>query len=207
MVGDPRDVAEFAKRSSTYPFRSLVGFPLVLKYFKEYWKGRLVAVVNFPYGLSPVRSVEFELKEAWDNGASEVDLVVSPYLLKEDISKYKEYMRSLIGLARQVGFDVVKVIVEAPLLSDEELRRASAIVYELGAEYLKTSTGVLNKTSLRDVYVAKVHVPPLEIKASGGIREPIQAISYLAVGASIIGTSTGLQIVEELVSLKKRGVS
>ncbi len=194
---------EFAKKSSKYPFRSLVGLPPMIKHFKEYWKGRLVGVVNFPFGLSPLRSVEFEMNEAWENGADEVDVVASPYLALDDIDKYKEYVRSLIGLAREVGFDIVKVIVEAPVLDDSTLIKVAKMVYELKADFLKTATGTLHKTSLRDVYLVKASAPGLEVKASGGIREPVQALAFIEAGASVIGTSTGIEIVEQFRELKE----
>ena len=197
------EAVEFARRSSKYPFRSLVGFPRTIRAFKEVWKGRTCAVVNFPFGLSPLRAVEAEMEEAWEAGAEEVDFVASPYLAKDDINKYKEYVREMIGLARSIGFDVVKVIVEAPVLSDEELVKVAKAIYELGAEFLKTATGTLHKTSLRDVYVVKEAAPGLDVKASGGIREPVQALSFVEAGASVIGTSTGMEIVEELAKLKK----
>ncbi len=204
LVGTPEDATKFALESSKYPFRSLVGHPFLLKYFKEHWKGRLTAVVNFPYGLSPLKAVEIELQNAWDSGAVEVDFVASPYILKEDVDKYKEYIRMIVGLAKAIGFDIIKVIVEAPLLSDEELIMNAKILKELKVDFLKTSTGVLSKTTHRDVYLVKKAVPSIEIKASGGIREPIQAASFIVLGASVIGSSTGIQIVEEFNNIKKR---
>ncbi len=203
LIDTAQKAKEFAERSSKYPFRSLVGFPEVLEHFKEYWKGRLVAVVNFPFGVSPIRSVEFEMNEAWEKGADEVDLVASPYLALDDIDKYREYVRSLIGLAREVGFDIVKVIVEAPVLDDKTLTKVAKIIYELKADFLKTATGTLHKTSLRDVYLVKASAPGLEVKASGGIREPVQALAFIEAGASVIGTSTGIEIVEEFSNMKR----
>ncbi|UXD22466.1 hypothetical protein IPA_05070 [Ignicoccus pacificus DSM 13166] len=203
LISSPDKAIEFAKLSSKYPFRSLVGFPQMLSYFKKYWKGRLTAVTNFPYGLSPLDAVEKEMREAWEQGAVEVDVVASPYLFKKDIDEYREYIRGMVGLAREIGFDVVKVIVEAPLLSDEELIRVAKIIEEVKADFLKTSTGVLAKTKMRDIYLVKMAAPSLEVKASGGIREPVQAISMIALGTSVIGTSTGIEIVEEMKLLKR----
>ncbi len=202
LAATEREAEEFAEKSSKYPFRSLVGFPKVIKAFKRHWKGRTCAVVNFPFGLSPLRAIEAEMEEAWEAGAEEVDLVASPYLAKDDLDKYKEYVREAIGMARMIGFDIVKVIVEAPVLSDEELAKVAKVIYELKADFLKTATGTLHKTSLRDVYVVKSSAPGLEVKASGGIREPVQALSFIEAGASVIGTSTGLEIVREFEKLK-----
>jgi len=151
LAAADEEARAFAERSSRYPFRSLVGFPKAVRAFKERWKGRTCAVVNFPFGLSPLRAVEAELEEAWDAGAEEVDFAASPYLAKDSFDKYKEYVRAIIGLARAVGFDIVKVIVEAPVLTDEELAKVAGALYELGADFLKTATGTLHKTSLRDV--------------------------------------------------------
>lgn|GEM_PF-2339786 len=203
LIDTYQKAKEFAKKSSKYPFRSLVGLPPMIKAFKEVWKGRLVGVVNFPFGISPLRSVEFEMNEAWENGAEEVDVVASPYLAMDDFGKYKEYVRSLIGLAREVGFDIVKIIVEAPVLDDYVLSKVAKAIYELKADFLKTATGTLHKTSLRDVYLVKASAPGLEVKASGGIREPVQALAFMEAGASVIGTSTGIGIVDEFLRLKK----
>jgi len=203
LKGSCVEARNFAKQSSRYPFRSLVGFPELFECFKEYWKGRLTSVANFPYGNLPLQSVEHELRMAWDKGAEEVDLVVSPYLLKDDINKYREYMRNLVGLARMIGFSVVKIIVEAPLLEEEELAKAAKIVEDVEADFLKTSTGVIAKTSHRDVYLSKVSAPSLEIKASGGIREPVQALTYFMIGASVIGTSTGLEILQKYEKIRE----
>ena len=185
---------EALKRMMNYEFRCFVTTIPLLDIID--WNARKCAVVNFPHGHSPLPSVEAEMDEAFDKGASEVDVPVSPMLLRMSAEKYKEYARSLIGMARERGL-AVKIIIEAPLLSDEEMVKVIKIMKELEPDYVKTSTGVFAKSTPRDVILIKYLAPSLRVKVAGGVRRFVDLALYVSLGAHVVGTSSAVNIIEE----------
>ncbi len=177
-----------------YDFRCVVSTPPLLKLVD--WNVRKCAVVNFPHGLSPLSSVEYEMEEAFESGAAEVDVPISPTLLRLDVDKYREYARSIIGMAKERGF-VIKLIIEAPMLSDDEMMKVVKILKELEPDFVKTSTGIFSKTSPRDVLLIKYFAPSLRIKAAGGIKRFADVVAYISMGVNTIGTSSAINIIEE----------
>lgn len=157
---------------------------------KKAWNAPVATVANFPHGTSDRRTVASEVKELHITGAQEVDVVAPTSLLKsDDISRYKRFLETAAGSA-----PVVKIIVEAPLLTGSELEIAGRLVKEAGADFIKTATGYHGETEPEHVEVLSQYLP---VKASGGIRTWKDAEEMFEAGAERIGTSSGVEIVDQ----------
>ena len=160
---------------------------------------RLCSVVGFPYGYAHPEAKAREAEALAESGVAEIDMVANiSAILNGHWELVERDIRGVVDAAREYGVKV-KVIVEAPLLGDSELGRIVEIVAASGAEYAKTSTGVLSKggdpvTTLRLYRVASPL--GLKVKAAGGIRTGLQALLAIAAGASRIGTSSPVEVLE-----------
>ena len=151
----------------------------------------LVTVCGFPHGQEALRAKEFEAERAWKDGADEVDVVANVGRLHagEDDAVGGE----LEGVAAAVPVPV-KVIVEAPLLAEDELRTACELAADAGADFVKTATGFsVGGATVDDVRVMAEYLP---VKASGGVGSFEEAVAMLEAGAERIGASSGVAIVE-----------
>lgn len=154
---------------------------------------RIVTVVGFPHGAPTAQKVK-ETEQAVLVGAHEIDMVMQWKALKQtDYAAVHNDIQSVVAAAQG---KVVKVILEAGALSQDELCVAGALAKLAGATFVKTSTGVdypgarAEEVSL----LRKIVGPELGIKASGGIRTREQALSLIAAGANRIGTSASVSI-------------
>lgn len=156
----------------------------------------VAAVVGFPLGATTVAVKVFEAGEAVQNGAGEIDLVINVAALKEGLLRY---VGEEITRVRKAAPDaLLKVILETGLLEPEEKSLAARIAADSGADMLKTSTGFFGGATEDDVRLLTEVAPGLGIKASGGIRDAETALKLLAVGATRLGTSSAVQIIQEL---------
>lgn len=164
-------------------------------------KAKVIAVVGFPFGFNPTEAKVVETKIAIRNGADEIDMVLNRCWLKS--KKYdlvEKDIREVVKAARPKG---VKVIIETPDLSEDEIKKACLIAKKAGAEFIKTCTGLRGGVKIKDVKLIKKIVPDLKIKASGGIRTYEKALKLIKAGAVRIGTSAGVQIVKGIKVSKK----
>ena len=157
----------------------------------------VAATIGFPLGASTLRAKLEESREALEAGARELDLVVNLWLGPERV---EEEVSSIASLAERHGA-LVKVIIEAPLLSDSDLEAIIRAVKSGGGDVVKTSTGVYSKggdpkTVARVYRVARAY--GLQVKAAGGIRTALDAIMALGAGADIIGTSSARLVLESM---------
>jgi len=154
------------------------------------------AVVGFPLGAMDSRAKSFEARTAISNGASEIDMVLNVGAMKaNDIKTVREDMLAVRRACRQ-GI-LLKVILETCLLTDNEKVLACQIAKDIGADFVKTSTG-FNKegATVADVALMRRIVgPKMGVKASGGIRSFEDAIKMLKAGANRLGTSASVAIV------------
>jgi len=156
-------------------------------------------VVGFPFGANTSKIKFFETKDAVESGADEVDMVMNIGLLK---SKLDESVKEDInGVIMAANGRTVKVIIETGLLTEEEKIRACKLVEEAGADFIKTSTGFSTSgATVEDINLIKETVGKnVGIKASGGIKNLQTALNMIEAGASRIGTSNGVKIMEELL--------
>ncbi len=166
-------------------------------HFLEGSSVKVVAVAGFPLGASDPDVKRFETETAVDNGASEIDVVISIGKLKDgDAAGVLRELRDVVEAADERP---VKVIVETSLLTREEKLLACAIILDSGAHFVKTSTGFgSGGADLEDVKLLRAAVGPrFGIKASGGIRTCETAVAMIEAGADRIGTSRGVDIMRE----------
>lgn len=174
--------------------------PCYVKKAKEYVKDRMriCTVIGFPNGNTTTACKAFETKEALDNGADEIDMVINVGALKAKDYDYVEgEIRTLKGIC---GSRVLKVIIETCLLTDDEKIKMCELVTSAGADFIKTSTGFSTAgATLEDVKLFAEHVGPgVRIKAAGGISSFDDAEAFIKLGASRLGTS-------RLVKIEKAG--
>ena len=158
---------------------------------------KVCTVIGFPLGANTKTVKAFEAKEAVENGADEVDMVLNIGALKSgDEAMVLEDMKAVREAAKDA---VVKVILETCLLTDEEKKKACALAKEAGLDFVKTSTGFSTAgATVEDVKLTREAVgDSMGVKASGGIRDTKTAEAMIAAGASRIGASKSIAIIGE----------
>ncbi len=194
-----KDYERFVEESEKYGFRSLVVPPSVLEYVVSIAKTPVATVIGFPHGYTLLNVKLKEIEEAAKLGAKEVDVVINNIYTKERrYDLIRKEVSSVTKRAHELGL-LIKVIVETSVLSDEELINIARIVKEEGANFIKTNTGFGPRgVTPRDIIVIRSAVgKELRIKASGGIRTAVDVALLLCIGADVIGTSRGIEIVEQ----------
>lgn len=172
-----------------------------IKFAKEYLKNSKVlvgAAVGFPLGATKSEVKAFETKSAIEDGADEVDMVMNVGLLKD--KDYKAVQADIEMVKAACQDKVLKVILETDLLTKEEIETACNLCIAAKADFVKTSTGfVKNGIGAKVEDVALMHKivshHGLGVKASGGIRDKQKAIDLIKAGASRLGTSASVEIV------------
>ena len=158
---------------------------------------KVCTVIGFPLGANTKTVKAFEAKEAMENGADEVDMVLNIGALKSgDDAMVLEDMKAVREAAKDA---VVKVILETCLLTDDEKKKACALAKEAGLDFVKTSTGFSTAgATVEDVKLMREAVgDTMGVKASGGIRDTKTAEAMIAAGASRIGASKSIAIIGE----------
>lgn len=154
-------------------------------------------VVGFPLGATTKEVKAFETKNAIENGAQEIDMVINVGALKaKKYDDVKADIKAVVDAAK--GKALVKVILETCLLTDEEKIKACEISKEVGADFVKTSTGFsTGGATVEDIKLMRETVgPDMGVKASGGVRTKEDAEAVIAAGASRIGASASIAIAE-----------
>ena len=159
-------------------------------------KLKVCTVVGFPLGYSTAAAKAFEAREAVQNGAAEVDMVINIGDAKAGL--FDKITEEIKQIKAAVGEKVLKVIVETCYLTDDEKAALCRCVTDAGADFIKTSTGFGTAgATLADVELFKQHVgPQVRIKAAGGIRTAEDMEAYLAAGCARIGASAAIQAYE-----------
>ena len=159
---------------------------------------KITGVVGFPLGAMSSDTKRFEAEAAIDDGAHEMDLVLNLARLKAGDDKF--VLREIIDVVEAADERTVKVILETCLLTDEEKVRACHLVVESGAQFVKTSTGFSTSgATIADVQLMRETVGlKFGVKASGGIRDVKTALAMIEAGATRLGTSAGVAIIQGL---------
>ncbi|MFH1717965.1 MAG: deoxyribose-phosphate aldolase [Planctomycetota bacterium] len=159
-------------------------------------------VVSLPLGADSTRIKVAQAREAIFDGADEIDMVADLAAIIEGDSKYLwNQLQSVRKLCRSMRPAVVlKVIIESAALDKDQKIFACRIAQEVGVDFVKTSTGLhpAGGATIEDIRLMKEAAPNCRIKAAGGIRTAKQALEMLAAGAERIGTSSGVQIINEI---------
>lgn len=157
---------------------------------------KIITVAGFPMGYTMTESRLDEIARGIESGADEIDLVMNISAFKSGSEWTKVDLAKASKLTHESG-KILKVIIETSLLSQDEMVQASKMAVDAGADFIKTSTG-FNGTGARVEHVSLIRksIPQeVGIKASGGIRTRAQVLSLIEAGASRIGTSTAISIV------------
>jgi deoxyribose-phosphate aldolase len=155
-------------------------------------------VVGFPLGAASTASKVAETLEAIAEGATEVDMVLNIGALKAGEDNFTEIDISAVATACHLGGAILKVIIETALLDDEQKVRACRIAVRAGADFVKTSTGFAKSgANVEDIALMRGTVGPnIGVKASGGIRTLDDLKAMVAAGASRVGASSSVRIIE-----------
>ncbi len=193
------DYVNFARESDKFGFRALVVPSSVVEYVVPEVRTPVASVIGFPHGYHPLRVKIDELKYVADAGAREADVVINIVNLKSKLlSKVEDEVSKLVHTARDLNLGI-KIIVETSALTDEELTAICKILLKYKPDFIKTNTGFgVRGVSVRDVLLIKRLVgEELKIKAAGGIRNAVEALTLISYGADVIGTSSGIEIVKD----------
>ncbi len=168
--------------------------PLAYKMLRGH-PSKVCTVIGFPLGSTYPEVKAAETRLAVEKGADEIDMVINVGALKS--SDYELVERDIRAVVRAAGRQIVKVILETCLLTDEEKVKASAIAQRAGANFVKTSTGFSSGgATVKDVaLMRKVVGPQMGVKASGGVRTYEEACKMVEAGATRIGASASVAIV------------
>ncbi|MBU3090996.1 deoxyribose-phosphate aldolase [Clostridium sp. CF011] len=154
-------------------------------------------VVGFPLGATTKEVKAFEAKQAIENGAQEIDMVVNVGAIKSNkFDVVKDEIKAVVGACK--GYALVKVIIETCLLTDAQKVRVCQIAKEAGADFVKTSTGFsTGGATIHDVKLMRETVgPEMGVKASGAVRTAEDAKAVIEAGASRVGASSSIAIVQ-----------
>ncbi len=161
-------------------------------------KVKLVVVVGFPLGAMSMEAKIFEALEAIENGADEIDMVINIGWLKS--GEYSLVRNEISQIKKTIGDKILKVIIETCYLTVKEKQKACQLAVGAKADFVKTSTGFgPGGATFEDVELMKNSVgDKAKIKASGGIKDRETALRYIKLGASRLGTSSGISIIAEI---------
>lgn len=190
-------IKKLCQEALEYEFASVCVNPYWVSYCKELLKEsdvRVCTVIGFPLGANTTASKVFEAKEAIENGATEIDMVINIGALKDQDDDYVyQDIKAVVDACQ--GY-VVKVIIETCLLTKEEKIRACLAVKKAQAAFIKTSTGFSTHGAIcEDVALMREYVGEnIQVKAAGGVRCYEEMIQMIEAGATRIGTSAGCQL-------------
>ncbi|MBQ8319339.1 MAG: deoxyribose-phosphate aldolase [Clostridia bacterium] len=192
------EIAKICDEGMKYKTASVCIPPSYVKQAKEYVGEKLTicTVIGFPNGYNTAKVKAFEARDAIENGADEIDMVINVGALKD--GRDRQVCDEIKEVKAACGEKILKVIIETCLLTEEEKVRACKIVSEAGADYIKTSTGFSKAgATLADVQLMKANVSEeVLVKAAGGISGLEDAQAFLDAGASRLGTSRVVKAVQ-----------
>lgn len=199
-----QQIETLCQEAREYKFFSVCVNPTWVRTSKELLKDsgvKVCTVIGFPLGATTTETKAFETKNAIDHGAEEVDMVINIGALKDKNDEFVENdIRAVVKEAK--GRALTKVIIETSLLTTEEKIRACELAVKAGADYVKTSTGFsTGGATLEDIELMRKTVGPnIGVKASGGVRSTEDAENMMEAGATRIGASSSVAILNGLTA-------
>ena len=194
------EIEQLCNEAIKYQFAAVCVNPYYVSYCKKLLKNtdvKIATVVGFPLGASTKNTKVFETIDAINKGADEIDMVINIAALKDGAYQVvSDEIKDIVKAAHKKV--LVKVIIETCLLNDDEKKKACELALEAGADFVKTSTGFsTGGATVEDVKLMKSVVgDKMQVKASGGIRDLEAAKMMIEAGATRLGTSSGVKIVE-----------
>lgn len=201
--GAPQDIEKLCEEARRYYFAMVAINPGEVVTCVRLLEGspvRTGAAIGFPLGQNTSAVKAYETRDAIQNGAGEIDMVINLRALQAGESALvRAEIADMVRACRAAGV-ISKVILETCYLSDEQKRLVCRISKEEGADFVKTSTGFGTAgATAGDVRLMRAEVgPEMGVKAAGGVRSLAAALEMIAAGATRIGTSAGVAVVEEL---------
>ncbi|MGL5254717.1 MAG: deoxyribose-phosphate aldolase [Brevinema sp.] len=199
----PKDIEQLCKEAVEYSFASVCINPMFVAQAGRTLKGspvKVCTVIGFPLGSTTTAAKVGESLDVIDKGAHELDMVLPIGMLKEGMLTQVSYDISQVCNVAHSNGTLIKVILEISALTDEEIINAVTICNDLGVDFVKTSTGfgsggaVIEKVKL----MKSICKPEVKVKASGGIRDYATALAMIEAGASRLGVSASLAIMNGL---------
>jgi deoxyribose-phosphate aldolase len=192
------EIKQICDDAMKYQTASVCIPPSYVAQVKEYVQEDMAVctVIGFPNGYMTTAAKEFETKDALQNGADEIDMVINIGWLKD--KRYDLLEKEIRTLKEACGDKILKVIIETCLLTEEEKITMCEIVTKAGADYIKTSTGFSKAgATFEDIALFAKHIgPDVKMKAAGGISSMEDAEKFLELGAGRLGTSRIVKIVK-----------
>ena len=193
-----KEIKQICDDAMKYETASVCIAPSYVKQAAEYMGDKMAVctVIGFPNGYMTTKAKEFETKDALENGASEIDMVINIGWLKD--KKYDLIENEIKALKAVCKDKILKVIIETCFLTDEEKIKMCEIVTNAGADYIKTSTGFGGAgATFEDIKLFSEHIGPnVKMKAAGGISSIEDAEKFLELGVDRLGTSRIIKIVK-----------
>jgi deoxyribose-phosphate aldolase len=194
-------IIKICLEAKDYNFASVCVNPGYVSLCKKELEGSSIAVctvIGFPLGATSTASKVFETKQAIKDGADEIDMVINISRLKTQDDEY--VLQEIRAIRRACKGHILKVIIETCLLTDEEKVRVCKIAKKAKADFVKTSTGFSKYgATVADVKMMRKAVgKKMGVKASGGIHSSEEFFAMIKAGATRIGASAGVQIMEEI---------
>lgn len=188
------------KEADTYQFASVCVPPLFVKQAKQlllHSTSKVATVIGFPFGYSAIESKIAEILLAIVDGTDELDMVINYTAIKNNDWEYVANEINHVMPIIATNKKTLKVIIESGVLTDEEIIKCCDLYSAAGVHFMKTSTGYAEKgASVHAVELMRHHLPDsVAIKASGGIRDYAFAALLIAAGATRLGTSSGIAII------------
>ncbi|MBE6420881.1 MAG: deoxyribose-phosphate aldolase [Elusimicrobiaceae bacterium] len=198
-VASKEDVAKICQEAREYGFCSVCVNPYWVSYAKELLQGtdvKVCTVIGFPLGANTSAVKAYETQDALKNGAEEIDMVINLGALKS--KDYDTVLNDIKAVRAACEGFILKVIIETSQLTEEEKVKACELSAEAKADFVKTSTGFTGGgATAPDVALMKKSIPAeMQVKASGGVRSREDFDAMVAAGATRIGASSGVKIVE-----------
>lgn len=193
------EIEKVCDEAIKYGFASVCTFPIWITVLKNKLKDtdvKVCTVVGFPYGTQSIETKVFEGKDAISKGTNELDYVITVSKVHERDDAYLD--RELSEIRKATEGTVIKLILETGLLTKEEIKYISKKAVDAGWDFIKTSTGIQTTgATLEDVQMmVEIAGNKAKVKASGGVRTYEEGVKYVEAGASRIGTSNGVALME-----------
>lgn len=185
------EIKEICDDAVAYGTASVCIPPSYVKRAADYLGDKMpvCTVIGFPNGYNTTKTKVFETRDAIENGAEEIDMVINIGDLKD--KNYDKIEEEIRDIKKACGDKILKVIIETCLLTEEEKIQMCKVVTDAGADYIKTSTGFSTAgATFDDIALFAAHVgPDVKMKAAGGIKSFDDAEKFIELGASRLGTS------------------
>src|SRR5437773_3686280 len=205
-IGTTTDIRRLCTEAVEYGMADVCVFPSYVPMAREILKEsrvKIATVIAFPFGVTYTEIKEAEMRASAARGADEMDFVINIAALKSgDEKAIEQEMEYLTSKARTIGVRT-KFIIETAHLTDDEKLRVCKAANRVRPDCMKTSTGYgPSGATVEDVRMMRSSLlPEIQIKAAGGIRSYAEALQLLQAGASRLGTSSGIKIIEEASKL------